>query len=69
MLLKIEIVLYRCFRRVLISILCLVMHVSCAYVLRQLSVFWDKVGLFVVKTVWQPCEVHRALLGIVNNSI
>ena len=39
MLLKIEIVLYRCFRRVLISILCLVMHVSCAYVLRQLSVF------------------------------
>jgi len=45
------------------------MHVSCAYVLRQLSVFWDKVGLFVVKTVWQPCEVHRALLGIVNNSI
>jgi len=46
MLLKIEIVLYRCFLRVLISILCLVMHVSHVH-MRLLSVFlWDKVCFF-----------------------
>jgi len=63
MLLKIEIVLYRCFRRVLTSIFCWVMHVSCAYhVLRLLSGFLVTAG-------WQPCEFYRALLGIGNKSI
>jgi len=41
----------------------------CICLTTAIWLFWDKVGLFVVKTVWQPCEVHRALLGIVNKSI
>jgi len=53
---KIGIVLYRCFWRVLISGLCVVMHVFCVYILRLLSgFFWDKVWLFLMKTGRQPC--------------
>jgi len=45
------------FLTILISILCLVMHVLCVYVLSLLSGFfgvcWDKVWIFLVKTGWQ----------------
>ena len=56
MLLKSGIVLYRCFWRVLTSVLCMVMHILCINTLKLLSgFFWDKVWLFLVKTGWQPC--------------
>ena len=45
---------------VLMSILCLVMHVLCVYALKLLSdLFWDEVWLFLVKTSWQPCHLHN----------
>ena len=56
MLLKSGIVLYRCFWRVLTSVLCMVMHILCINTLKLLSgFFWDKVWFFLVKTGWQPC--------------
>ena len=50
------IVLYRCFWRVLMSILCLVMHLLCVYAVKLLSgFFWNTIWLFLMKTGWQPC--------------
>ena len=54
MLLKIAIVLYRCFWRVLMSILCVVSHVLCVYASKLLSGFfwlfwWRQVGKPVVQ--------------------
>jgi len=57
MLLKIGLVLYRCFWRVLMSILCMVVHVLCVYASKLLSGFvgarsvffrWRQVGKPVV---------------------
>ena len=56
----------RCLWRVLMSILCLFMHVLCVCALRLLSsFFWLFLGkslAFLVKIGWQPCNkgvVHR----------
>jgi len=57
------------------SILCLVMHVLCVYVLKLLSdFFWDKIWLFLVKAGWQSwlmrtgiCKV-RLLIWLLNFS-
>ena len=61
MLVKIGLVLYRCFRRVLMFIFCVVVHVLCVYASKLLSVFfwlfWDKFWLFLVKTGWHSCCV------------
>jgi len=58
---KIGLVLYRCFWRVLLSILCVVVDVLFVYaselLLGFIWLFWDKVWLFLVKTGWQPCCV------------
>jgi len=58
MLLKIGIALYRCFWQVLMSILCLVMHVLCVCALKLLSdffwLFWVKIWLFWWRQVGDP---------------
>ena len=63
MLLKLGIALYRCFWRILISVLFLFMRVLCVYVLKPLSgIFWLFVGqdlFFLVKTNWQPCQSNK----------
>jgi len=50
MLLKSGVVLYRCFWRVLMSILCLVMHVLCVYVLKTAICFF--VAFFETRSVF-----------------
>jgi len=58
MVLKVKLVLCRCFWLVLMSILCVVVHVLGVYAPELLSgifwIFWDKVWLFLVKTGGNP---------------
>ena len=52
-------VLHQCFWRVLMSVLCLVMHILCLFALKPLSdFFWLFLGQgpdFLMNTAWQPC--------------
>jgi len=63
MFLKSGTALHQCFWRVLMSILCLVMHISCVYALKLLSgFFWDKVWLFWWRQVGNPVAATTQVL-------